>query len=61
MPGLDDIQVLIPYRQLESLLTVSRELEQLRFDVRRCNEQLDSCRMIQTEILEKYQELYKML
>lgn len=61
MPDIDSIQVLISYRQLEALLSAARELEDIRSEVKRCHEQIASCRKIQTETLEKYQELYQML
>ena len=57
----DDVSVIIPYKQLDALLTAARDLEALRYDLRRCHEQLDALRRMQTECLDKYQELYKML
>lgn len=61
MPGLSELYVLIPYSQLEALLSASRELETLREEVKHCNEQLDAVRQIQTETMQKYLDLYKML
>lgn len=61
MPDPHDLYVLIPYKELDALLTAAREVEKLRFEVRRCYEQLDAVRCIQTETLEKYRELYKLL
>ena len=61
MPDPNDLQVLIPYKQLDALLTAARELEKLRYEVQRCYDQLDAVRRIQTETMDKYNELYKML
>ncbi|MBQ8237041.1 MAG: hypothetical protein IJZ39_02680 [Oscillospiraceae bacterium] len=49
------------FRDLEALMAAARELPQLKQDLARCYEQLDACRSIQIEVLDKYQELYKLL
>ena len=61
MVDSNDLMVLIPYKQLDALLTVARELDNFRFEVKRCYEQLDACRGIQVEILDKYKELKDLL
>lgn len=62
MPDLPpDWYVSLPLRDLDALLAAARELPELKAQLARCNEQLDACRSIQIEVLDKYQELYKML
>lgn len=61
MLDTDDLKVLIPYKQLASLLSAANELDKLRADVKRCYDQLDAVRQIQTETMDKYIELYKLL
>lgn len=61
MSDPSELQVLIPYKDLDALLTAARDLESLRKEVKRCYDQLDCIRRIQTETMEKYQELYKLL
>ena len=56
-----DLYVLIPYKDLEALLTAARELDSLREELKLYSDQVIALRGIQTECLEKYQELYKML
>ena len=52
-PKLPDIQVLIPYKQLEELLQASVELKSLRFEVKRLRDQVGALRSIMTEIMMK--------
>ena len=61
MPSFDDLYVLVSVKQLESLLNASKEIPSLKHELSRCYEQLEACRFIQTEILDKYKELYDML
>ena len=61
MPVSADLQVLIPYRDLETLLAAARELPLLRKELSLCHEQFSKCQAMQSEILEKYYELYKMI
>ena len=61
MPDLNDLYVLISAQQLDLLLGAVKELPKLQHELKRCYEQLDACRTIQTEVLEKYRELYQML
>lgn len=61
MPELQDMYLLISYQQLDSLLTAAKELPQLKKDLSRCHEQLEACRTIQMEILDKYRELEDMM
>lgn len=58
---LPELQVLIPYSQLSALLSVASELEDFRKELKCCHEQLDALRGIQTETLDKYLELCKLL
>ena len=53
--------VTIPINDLEALLAAARRLPELEKELRRCYDQLDACRRVQVEVLEKYQELYKLL
>lgn len=55
------IQVLIPYTQLCEPLEASEELEQLRQENARLEEQLLALRMIQQECLEKIRDLERYL
>lgn len=61
MPDLQDMYLLISYQQLDSLLTAAKELPQLKNELARCYEQLEACRTIQIEILDKYRELEDMM
>ena len=61
MPTLPDLYVMIPYRDLEQLLAAARELPQVRAELARCHEQMACFRTTQTEMMEKYQDLYKMI
>lgn len=61
MPDLGDMYLLISYKQLDSLLSAAKRLPELEKEVSRCYEQLDACRSIQTEILDKYRELEEMI
>ena len=53
----DDIQVVISYKQLESLLQAAAEVRQLRLDVRRLSEQQSALRLQFIELMELYQDL----
>lgn len=59
--GLPDLYVLISYQQLQGLLQAAGELQTLRYDMKRLAEQVEALRGIQTQCLDKYQELYKLL
>ncbi len=48
-----EIQVIIPYKQLEDLLQAGTELKQLRLDVKRLREQNSAMRLMLCEIMEK--------
>lgn len=48
-----DIQVIIPYKQLEDLLQASVELKSLRADVKRLRGQVSALRYAFTELMEK--------
>lgn len=61
MPELDDLYVLISVKQLDLFLNAAKEMPTLKHELSRCYEQLEACRFIQTEILDKYKELYQML
>ena len=61
MDQLNDLFVLVSVKQLETLLNASKEIPSLKQELSRCYEQLEACRFIQTEILDKYKELYDML
>lgn len=61
MDQLNDLFVLVSVKQLETLLNASKEIPSLKYELSRCYEQLEACRFIQTEILDKYKELYDML
>lgn len=61
MSELDDMFVLISVKQLDLFLNAAKEIPALKHEVSRCYEQLEACRFIQTEILDKYKELYQML
>lgn len=53
--------VSVPMDDLNKLIEAARELPAIRQELARCYEQLDACRSIQIELMDKYQELYKML
>lgn len=61
MPDSANLQVLIPYRDLEALLAAARELPALHTELIRCHEQIAALRTIQAETMDKYLELYKMI
>ena len=52
-PHLPEIQVLIPYKQLEELLQASSELKSLRLEVKRLRDQMGAIRSIMTEVMMK--------
>ena len=52
-PKLPDIQVLIPYKQLEDLLQAGTELKALRVEMKRYREQLGRLRGMIYEIMLK--------
>lgn len=47
-----DIQVIIPYKQLEELLQSGVELKALRVEVKRLREQVSAMRLMLIEIME---------
>ena len=53
--------VTIPMQDLNTLLSAVQELPKIRQELASCYDQLDACRSIQIELMEKYQELYKLL
>ena len=56
-----DIQVLIPYKQLESLLQASTEIKQLRVDIKRVQEQQSALWARFAELMEVFSEIRKHL
>lgn len=61
MPDPNELYVLIPYKDLEKLLESARELPAIRGELARCYAQLDKLRAIQTQTLDMYKQLYKLL
>ena len=55
------IQVLIPYKQLEALLEANAELQKLRIDVKRLQDQQQALWSHFTTLMEKHRELEKYL
>ena len=53
----DDVQVLIPYKTLESLLQASAEIKHLRLDIKRLSEQQSALRLQFIELMELYNDL----
>ena len=53
----DDIQVMMPYRQLESLLAAAAETKLLRLEVKRITEQQAALRLQFVELMELFQDL----
>lgn len=56
-----DFPVLIPYKELERLLEVARNLEGFEQRLSRTNEQLAALRLMHSELMEKVRELQKMV
>lgn len=52
----DDIQVVMPYRQLESLLSAAADVKSLRLEVKRLTEQQAALRLQFVELMELFQE-----
>ena len=61
MPDPTDLYVLIPYKDLEALLGAARELPSIRDELRLCRIQMDKLRAIQTQTMDMYKALFKML
>ena len=61
MPVPRNLQVLIPYKDLEALLAAAGQLPVLLKELQDCRDQISALRSIQTETLEKYSELYHMI
>ena len=53
----NDIQVMISYRQLESLLSAATEVKQLRYEVRRLQTQQSALRLQFSELMEELRRL----
>ena len=53
----DNISVLIPYTQLESLLQCANNLHALQADLHRTREELDALRIMYFEVLYKIREI----
>lgn len=53
----DDIQVMISYRQLESLLGAAREVKQLRYEVKRLYEQQAALRYQFMELMDQLKNM----
>ena len=53
----NDIQVMISYRQLESLLSAATEVKQLRYEVKRLQNQQAALRLQFSELMEQLRKL----
>ena len=53
--------VSIPLSDLQALMEAAREVPVLKHEIERCHAQLDAFRVTQCELMNKYQELYKLL
>ena len=53
----NDIQVMISYRQLESLLSAATEVKQLRYEVRRLQTQQSALRLQFSELMDELRRL----
>lgn len=54
---LPDLQVLIPYKDLQQLLSAAGEVESLKSDLKRNGEQLAALRFQFTELMERFHEI----
>lgn len=59
--GVGDFPVLIPYRDLEKIVEVAKNMERYEKCLSRTNEQLAALRHQYTELLEKVGEMDKLL
>ena len=48
---LPEVQVLIPYKQLEELLQASAELKSVRLEMKRLRDQMGAMRSMLTEVM----------
>ena len=53
--------VSVPLSDLQALMEAAREVPALKHEIERCHAQLDAFRVTQCELMNKYQELYKLL
>ena len=53
----DEFQVVMPYRQLESLLSAASDVKLLRLEVKRITEQQAALRLQFVELMELFQDL----
>ena len=53
--------VSVPLSDLQELMEAARKVPELEHEVSRCVKQLDAFRATLTQMMDKYQELYKML
>ncbi|MBQ7129884.1 MAG: hypothetical protein IJO21_02430 [Oscillospiraceae bacterium] len=58
---VDDFPVLIPYRDLEKIVEVAKNMERYEKCLSRTNEQLAALRHQYSELLEKVREMDKLL
>lgn len=57
----NDWFMMVPLRDLEALTMAARELPVIKEELSKCYKQLDLCRSIQIELMDKYKELERML
>ena len=50
---LPEVQVLIPYKQLEELLQANAELKSVRLELKRLRDQMGAMRSMMTEVMLK--------
>ena len=53
--------VSIPLSDLQVLMDAAREVPVLKHEIQRCHAQLDAFRVTQCELMNMYQDLYKLL
>lgn len=58
---VDDFSVIIPYRELEKLLTSANKIEQIEALIRRMEERNAALQLMYSEILEKVSEINRLL
>lgn len=58
---VDDISVIIPYRELEKMLQSSNKIEQIESLVKHMDERCAAMQLLYSEILDKVAEIYRYL
>lgn len=58
---VDDFPILIPYKDLENLLQLARNLDSIQLRIERTEEQLEAVRSMYTEALDKIAEIRRIL